>query len=165
MRLLGLDPGLAITGWGVIEVEGSRLAHVAHGTVVSSAAAPAPERLARLFDGLCDVIGHYRPERVAVEEVFLNRNPQSSLKLGQARGVALLAAGRAGLPVAELATRLVKKALTGTGAAEKAQVAFMVQRLLPTAGPVAADAADALAVAIAAAGLTGPPPFASHRAS
>lgn len=154
MRLLGLDPGLAVTGWGIIEADGSRLFHVAHGTVETRADTPSELRLARLFDGLADVIACHRPERAAIEEVFQNRNPQSTLKLGQARGVVLLAAGRAGLPVTELATRLVKKALTGTGAADKAQVAYMVQRLLPTAGPVAADAADALAVAIAAAGLT-----------
>ena len=154
MRLIGLDPGLAVTGWGVIEAEGSRLAHVAHGTIRTRAEHPVEARLAALHAGLADVIAAHAPGGAAVEEVFLNRNPQSTLKLGQARGVVLMAAGEAGLPVTEVAARLVKKALTGTGAADKAQVAFMVQRLLPGAGPVGADAADALAVAIAAAGLT-----------
>ncbi|WP_448580389.1 crossover junction endodeoxyribonuclease RuvC [Thermaurantiacus sp.] len=165
MRLIGLDPGLAVTGWGVIEAEGSRLAHVAHGTVETRADAQSEVRLARLFDGLAEVIARHRPDLAAIEEVFQNRNPQSTLKLGQARGVVLLAAGRAGLPVTELATRMIKKALTGTGAADKRQVAFMVQRLLPAAGPVAADAADALAVAIAAAGLTASASLATRRAS
>jgi crossover junction endodeoxyribonuclease RuvC len=164
VRLLGLDPGLAVTGWGVIEADGSRLAHVAHGTVETRADAESAARLARLFDGLADVIARHRPEHAAIEEVFQNRNPQSTLKLGQARGVVLLAAGRAGLPVTELATRMIKKALTGTGAADKAQVAYMVQRLLPAAGPVSADAADALAVAIAAAGLTASASLATRRA-
>jgi crossover junction endodeoxyribonuclease RuvC len=154
VRILGLDPGLAATGWGVIDASGSRLAHVAHGVVRTRAADPTERRLAALHQGLGAVIQAHAPGAAAIEEVFQNRNPQSTLKLGEARGVALLSAGLAGLPVTELATRLVKKTLTGTGAAEKAQVAFMVQRLLPTAGPVTADAADALAVAIAAAGLT-----------
>lgn len=151
VRLLGLDPGLARTGWGLIQVEGARLAHLAHGTITTRAADPLPVRLATLHRGLGDVLAAHPPDAVAVEEVFQNRNPQSTLKLGEARGIALLAAGLAGLPLHELAARFVKKALTGTGAAEKAQVAAMVQRLLPTAGPVTADAADALAVAIAAA--------------
>jgi crossover junction endodeoxyribonuclease RuvC len=162
VRILGLDPGLAVTGWGVIEAEGSRLAHVAHGIVRTRAEDPTERRLAAIHGGLADVIAGHRPDRAALEEIFLNRNPQSTLKLGQARGVALLAAGLAGLPVTEVAARLVKKALTGTGAAEKAQVAYMVQRLLPTAGPVVADAADALAVAIAAVGLTDAPRTASR---
>jgi crossover junction endodeoxyribonuclease RuvC len=154
VRLIGLDPGLAATGWGVIEANGTRLAHVAHGVVRTRPADPIERRLAQLHAGLRAVFIAHAPDAAAVEEVFQNRNPQSTLKLGEARGIALLAAGEAGLPVTELATRLVKKSLTGTGAADKAQVAFMVQRLLPAAGPVAADAADALAVAIAAAGLT-----------
>jgi crossover junction endodeoxyribonuclease RuvC len=153
VRLIGLDPGLAATGWGVIEASGSRLTHIAHGVVRTRPTDPIERRLAQLHAGLREVIRAHAPDAATIEEVFQNRNPQSTLKLGEARGIALLAAGEANLPVTELATRLVKKALTGTGAAEKAQVAFMVQRLLPTAGPVTADAADALAVAIAAAGL------------
>lgn len=151
-RLLGLDPGLARTGWGMVLVEGAQLAHLGHGVVTTRPADPLPVRLATLHAGLATVLAAHAPDAVAVEEVFQNRNPQSTLKLGEARGVALLAAGLAGLPVHELAARFVKKALTGTGAADKAQVAYMVGRLLPAAGPVAADAADALAVAIAAAG-------------
>ncbi len=153
LRLLGLDPGLARTGWGVVLAEGGRLAHLAHGVVATRPADPLAARLAMLHLGLAGVLATHRPDAVAVEEVFQNRNPQSTLRLGEARGVVLLAAGLAGLPVHELAARAVKKALTGTGAAEKAQVAYMVQRLLPAAGPVSADAADALAVAIAAAGM------------
>ncbi|WP_448581624.1 crossover junction endodeoxyribonuclease RuvC [Thermaurantiacus sp.] len=156
VRLLGLDPGLAQTGWGVILVEGARLGHVAHGVLATLTTDPLPQRLATLHCGLADVIAQHAPDAVAIEEVFQNRNPQSTLKLGEARGVALLAAGLAGLVVHEVAARFVKKALTGTGAAEKTQVAYMVQRLLPAAGAVAADAADALAVAIAAAGTLRP---------
>jgi crossover junction endodeoxyribonuclease RuvC len=151
VRLLGLDPGLARTGWGMILIEGARLGHVAHGVLATRATDPLPLRLAALHRGLSDIIARERPDAVAVEEVFQNRNPQSTLKLGEARGVVLLAAGLSGLFVHEVAARFVKKALTGTGAADKAQVAYMVQRLLPAAGPVATDAADALAVAIAAA--------------
>lgn len=152
LRLMGIDPGLARTGWGVVLVEGARLAHLAHGVVSTRPADTLAERLAALHHGLTAAIATHAPDAVAIEEVFQNRNPQSTLKLGEARGVALLAAGLAGIAVHEVAARFVKKALTGTGAADKAQVAYMVQRLLPAAGTVAADAADALAVAIAAAG-------------
>jgi crossover junction endodeoxyribonuclease RuvC len=150
-RILGLDPGLAATGWGLIEAEGNRLSHVAHGCVRTNAGEPLPARLAALAAGLAAVIAAYGPAEAAVEEVFVNRNGQSTLKLGQARGVVLLAVAR--LPVAEHATRLVKKALVGTGAAEKAQVAAMVARLLPGCGAIGEDEADALAVAIAHAHL------------
>ncbi len=154
MRLiLGLDPGLAATGWGVIVAEGNRLRHIAHGTVKTSATAPLAERLVALHDGLMTVIGEHGATEAAVEEVFVNANPQSTLKLGQARGVVLLCSARAGLPVAEYATRLVKKALTGVGSASKDQVQAMVERLLPGVKVVGADAADALAVAIAHAHL------------
>lgn len=151
IRILGLDPGLARTGWGLIGVEGSRIVHLAHGAVTTAAADPLPLRLKQLAEALADIVRGHAPDEAAVEEVFLNRNPQSTLKLGHARGVALLAVGH--LPVAEHATRLVKKALTGSGAAEKGQVAFMVARLLPGCGPLGADEADALAVAIAHAQL------------
>ncbi len=154
MRLiLGLDPGLAATGWGVIAAEGNRLRHIAHGIVKTPAAAPLPERLVMLHDGLMAVIAGHGVAEAAVEEVFINSNPQSTLKLGQARGVVLLCAARAGLPVAEYATRLVKKALTGVGSASKDQVQAMVERLLPGVKVAGADAADALAVAIAHAHL------------
>ena len=153
--ILGLDPGLAATGWGVIRAEGNRLSHLAHGTVKTPANAPLAERLGALYDGLMAVIGAHGAGEAAVEEVFVNVNPQSTLKLGQARGVVLLAASRAGLIVSEYSTRSVKKALTGTGAAQKQQVQAMVERLLPGVHVTGADAADALAVAITHAHLRG----------
>lgn len=158
MILLGLDPGLARTGWGVVEAVGNRLRHVAHGTVTTDAAMALPMRLLALHEGLRDVVARIAPDAAAVEEVFVNANPQSTLKLGQARGVVLLSV--AGLPVAEYAARLVKKALVGTGAADKVQVHAMVSRLLGVA-PAGADAADALAVAICHAHLRGAPGLAA----
>lgn len=155
MLILGLDPSLTCTGWGIVAKSGNRLTHVANGQVRTDPAATLPERLVALDRELTDVILAHRPDCAAVEEVFVNKNPQSTLKLGQARGVALLAAARAGLPVAEYATRLVKKAIVGTGAAEKAQVQAMLKVLLPGARIAGADAADALAVAIAHAHLLG----------
>jgi crossover junction endodeoxyribonuclease RuvC len=151
IRLLGVDPGLRATGWGVIDVDGPRLAWVAHGVIAPDPDAEMAERLAALATGLRDVISQYEPSASAVEEVFVNINPKSTLLLGQARGVALATLAGARLPVAEFATRKVKLAVVGTGGADKDQVAFMVRRLLPRAGAVAADAADALAVAICAA--------------
>jgi crossover junction endodeoxyribonuclease RuvC len=148
MIIIGLDPGLGCTGWGVIAAEGNRLSHVANGQVRTDPKLALPARLVRLDEALGLVIEQYQPAEAAVEEVFLNENPQSTLKLGQARGVILLAAARRGLNVGEYSARLVKKALVGTGAAEKAQIHFMVQRLLPAAKIAGADAADALAVAI-----------------
>ena len=153
VRILGLDPGLRRLGWGVIMCEGSRLSCVAHGTIAPDEKAPFASRLLHLFEALEAVIALHAPHEAAVEEVFVNMNPASTLKLGHARAAAMLAPARAGLPVAEYATRLVKKAVVGTGAADKAQVGFMVQRLLPTAGTMGADAADALAVAITHAHL------------
>ena len=148
MLIIGLDPGLACTGWGVVAKSGNRLAHVANGQVRTDPAAALAERLVTLDRELTDVLLRHRPDAGAVEEVFVNSNPQSTLKLGQARGVCLLALARAGLPVSEYATRLVKKALVGTGGAEKAQVHAMIQRLLPGVKIAGPDAADALAVAI-----------------
>ena len=148
MIILGLDPGLGCTGWGVIRAEGNRLSHIANGQVRTDARAPLAERLAKLHAALGEVVAEYRPGGAAVEEVFVNDNPQSTLKLGQARGVVLLAAAQAGVEVGEYAPRLVKKALVGTGAADKNQVHAMVQRLLPGAQIAGADASDALAVAI-----------------
>jgi crossover junction endodeoxyribonuclease RuvC len=148
MIIIGLDPGLACTGWGVIAAEGNRLSFIANGQVRTDPKAALPARLVRLDEELGRVIEEHAPGEAAVEEVFLNANPQSTLKLGQARGVVLLAAARRGLNVGEYAARLVKKAVVGTGGAEKAQVHAMVQRLLPTAKIAGADAADALAVAI-----------------
>lgn len=148
MIIVGLDPGLACTGWGLVAAEGNRLSHIANGQVRTDAKAPLPDRLVRLDETLAEVLERHRPGAAAVEEVFLNENPQSSLKLGQARGVVLLAAARRGIAVGEYAARLVKKAVVGTGGADKAQVHAMVQRLLPGAKIAGADAADALAVAI-----------------
>lgn len=149
MLIIGLDPGLGCTGWGVVAKSGSRLSHIANGQIRTDPKAGLAERLVTLDRELTDVILRHRPDRGAVEEVFVNANPQSTLKLGQARGVCLLALARAGLPVEEYATRLVKKALVGTGSAEKAQVQAMLKVLLPGVKLAGADAADALAVAIA----------------
>ena len=151
--ILGLDPSLSCTGWGLVRAEGSRLTHVANGEVPTHAKAPMAERLAHLSDAVAAVIAAHGPDRAAVEEVFLNKNPQSTLKLAQARGAVLAACGRAGLPVSEHAARLVKKAVVGTGGAEKRQVQAMLKVLLPGAQIEGADAADALAVAIADAHL------------
>jgi len=148
MIIIGLDPGLACTGWGVIAADGNRLSHVANGQVRTDAKEPLPARLVRLEQALGEVLDLHRPDTAAVEEVFLNENPQSTLKLGQARGVVLLAAARRGVDVGEYAARLVKKAVVGVGGADKAQVHAMVQRLLPGTKIAGADAADALAVAI-----------------
>ena len=148
MLIIGLDPGLGTTGGGIVAQSGSRLSHVANGQVKTDPNAPLAERLVTLDRELTDVILAHRPDTSAVEEVFVNSNPQSTLKLGQARGVCLLALARAGLPVAEYATRLVKKARVGTGRAEKAQVQAMLKVLLPGVKLAGADAADALAVAI-----------------
>jgi len=149
IRILGLDPGLRRTGWGVIEIEGARLTHVAHGVIVPRDTAPFSERLLALFEGISEVVALHAPHEAAVEETFMNNNAASALKLGHARAMALVVPARAGLPVAEYAATVVKKAVVGTGAADKTQVAFMIARLLPKAGPTTADAADALAVAIA----------------
>ena len=148
MLILGLDPSLSCTGWGVVRSEGARLSHVANGQIKTDAAAPMTERLAALQAGVAAVIAEHQPARAAAEEVFLNKNPQSTLKLAQARGAVLAACGAAGLAVNEHAARLVKKAVVGTGAAEKAQVQAMLKVLLPGAKLAGADAADALAVAI-----------------
>jgi crossover junction endodeoxyribonuclease RuvC len=147
-KILGMDPGLGTTGWGLIHADGNRLAHVANGQLKTDSAAPLPQRLAALGSELEALIAEHRPDAAAVEEVFVNVNPQSTLKLGQARGVVIMTAARSGLDVGEYAARLVKKAVVGTGGAEKAQVHAMVARLLPGAKIAGPDAADALAVAI-----------------
>jgi len=152
--ILGLDPSLSCTGWGVIRAEGSRIAHVANGQVPTDPKAPMAARLAGLQAALADVIAAHRPDRAAAEEVFVNKNPQSTLKLAQARGCVLAACGAAGLMVNEHAARLVKKAVVGTGGADKTQVQAMVKILLPGVQIAGADAADALAVAIADAHLS-----------
>ncbi|MBI1406378.1 MAG: crossover junction endodeoxyribonuclease RuvC [Caulobacter sp.] len=149
IRILGLDPGLRKTGWGVIAVDGARLSWVAHGVIAPDDKAPFSDRLLTLFEGVVSVIERYLPHEAAVEETFLNTNAQSTLKLGHARAAAMIAPARAGLIVAEYSAKEVKKSVVGTGGADKDQVAYMIARLLPTAGGPTADAADALAVAIA----------------
>lgn len=149
IRILGLDPGLRRTGWGMIVSEGSRLTHVAHGVIKPPEGAPFSERLLMLFEEISAVVAQHLPDEAAVEETFMNNNAASALKLGHARAMALVAPARAGLPVAEYAATVVKKAVVGTGSAGKDQVGFMIARLLPSAGKTSADAADALAVAIA----------------
>jgi len=148
MRILGLDPGLGTTGWGLIQADGNRLSHIANGQLRTDASEPLPKRLSHLASQLEALLVDHRPDAAAVEEIFVNKNPQSTLKLGQARGVALMIAARAGLDVGEYAPTLVKKAVVGTGGAEKVQVHAMVQRLLPGVQIAGPDAADALAVAI-----------------
>jgi crossover junction endodeoxyribonuclease RuvC len=148
LRVLGLDPGLRVSGWGIVDSEGARLRHVANGRVASDDKRSLPERLVQLYEGLCAVIEAYQPDAAAVEETFVNKNPASTLKLGVARGVVLLVPARAGLPVAEYAANAVKKSVVGVGHAAKEQIQMMVQRLLPGAVLAGPDAADALAVAI-----------------
>jgi crossover junction endodeoxyribonuclease RuvC len=149
IRILGIDPGLRNTGWGVVEASrGSRLTFIACGSLHTDAAASMGERLAQLQRGLAEIIARLAPHEAAVEETFVNRDPQSALKLGQARGVALAAPALAGLEVAEYAANLVKKSVVGNGHAEKDQVAMMVRVLLPASRAESKDAADALAVAI-----------------
>lgn len=148
MIILGLDPGLGTTGWGVIRKEGNRLSHIDNGEIETDAKLPLANRLVLLDEKLKAVIEHFQPNTAAVEEVFVNKNPQSTLKLGQARGVVLLAPARARVPVTEYAARLVKKSIVGTGKAEKEQIQAMLRVLLPGLKLAGPDAADALAVAI-----------------
>jgi crossover junction endodeoxyribonuclease RuvC len=147
-RLLGLDPGLRHTGWGIIDVDGNQLTAIASGTVSAEQSLAMPLRLQRIFRGISDVVAEYTPSECAIEETFVNRNPVSTLKLGHARAAAMLAAAEAGLLVSEYSPNAVKKAVVGAGHADKIQVSAMVNMLLPMARPETADAADALAVAI-----------------
>lgn len=147
MRLLGVDPGLRFTGWGVVDMDGNRLRHVANG-VVKSGSGELAQRLVRLHHGLQAVISEHRPDSAAVEETFVNRDGQATLKLGQARGIALLVPALAGLPVAEYAANSVKKSVVGYGHADKNQIGHMIGVLLPGALVESPDAADALAIAI-----------------
>ena len=155
MRVLGLDPGLRHTGWGVIDVAGNRLIYVADGVAHARADQPLAIRLVSLFRQVTSVVERFRPDEAAVEESFVNRNPASTLKLGVARGVVLLAPAERGLPVAEYSANLIKKAVVGAGHADKAQVQMMVRRILPGCVIAETDAADALAVAICHAHLAG----------
>jgi crossover junction endodeoxyribonuclease RuvC len=152
-RILGLDPGLRRTGWGVVVSEGSRLRWIAHGVISPPEAAPFSERLLFLLEAVGEVCTAYSCDEAAIEEVYVNMNPSSTLKLGHARAAVMLAPARCGLSVAEYSPNLIKKAVVGSGHADKGQIAFMVKRLLPAAGDVKTDAADALAVALTHAQL------------
>ena len=156
VRLLGIDPGLRFTGWGLLEADGNRLRHIADGVIATDSGHSVPDRLRVLHDALKALIAQYEPDEAAVEETYVNRNGAATLKLGYARGVALLVPALAGLPVAEYGAKHVKLSVVGTGGADKDQVGMMVRRLLPGASLKRADAADALAVAIC---------HAHHRAS
>ncbi|MEM1236122.1 MAG: crossover junction endodeoxyribonuclease RuvC [Pseudomonadota bacterium] len=147
MRVLGIDPGLRSMGWGVITAEGSRLSHVANGQCAGGSG-PLGDRLLRLFDQLSDVIAAHSPDAVAIEQTFVNKDGAGTLKLGQARGVAMVVAARAGLDIGEYAPNAVKKSVVGVGHADKRQVAHMVGMQLPGVHLSGPDAADALALAI-----------------
>ena len=151
IRILGIDPGLRKTGWGVVEQTGTRLSHIAHGVLSPDTDAPLAERLAHIHAGVTDLIRTYRPDLSGVEETLVNVNARSALMLGQARGAAMAALAGGLVPVMEFAPRRIKLAIVGTGSADKTQVAFMVARLLPQAGKMTTDAADALACAICTA--------------
>jgi len=148
VRILGIDPGLRRTGWGLIESSGPRLSFIAAGTIRPRENAALPDRLADLFAGLCDAIDQWTPGEAAVEQTFVNKDARATLKLGQARGIALLAPARAGISIAEYAPNAVKKSVVGSGHADKAQIRAMLGVLLPRATPDSDDAADALAIAI-----------------
>ena len=148
IRLLGIDPGLRRTGWGMIETSGNRLSFIASGTVTSDNRKSLAERLVELHDGLSSIVSQHDPMEAAVEHTFVNKDAGATLKLGQARGIALLVPSLAGLPVAEYAPNLVKKTVVGTGHAEKEQIRAMVKILMPKATFNSDDAADALAIAI-----------------
>jgi crossover junction endodeoxyribonuclease RuvC len=145
---MGIDPGSRMTGYGIIDMDGPRSRYIASGGIQTDSSRPLPERLKTIFEGMTEIVRLHRPAEVAVEQVFMHRNPDSALKLGQARGAAICAVVVAGLPVSEYAARAIKQAVVGSGAADKAQVQHMVALLLNLAAPPQADAADALAVAI-----------------
>jgi crossover junction endodeoxyribonuclease RuvC len=155
IRILGLDPGLSAMGWGVIVLEGTRLSHIEHGVIATKPALGLGLRLLALHRELTAVIARLAPQAIAVEQAFVARDPSAALKLGHARAVALLAAAEAGLEIAEYSPNHIKKCVVGAGHAGKDQVQFMVKRLLPACGVKQADAADALAAAIAHAHLSG----------
>ena len=148
VRIIGIDPGLRNTGWGVIEAEGTRLSYVADGSVHSDADAPLATRLLQIHTQLAEILQRYAPEEAAIEETFVNKDARATLKLGQARGAAMLAPALAGINVAEYAPNVVKKSVVGAGHAEKNQMKHMVKVLLPRAELNTADSIDALAIAI-----------------
>jgi crossover junction endodeoxyribonuclease RuvC len=148
IRILGIDPGLRRTGWGLITSEGNRLIYLACGSVATNEKLSLAERLVTIHDGLARIVDEFRPDEAAVEATFVNRDATATLKLGQARGIALLVPAKAGVMVAEYAPNLVKKTIVGAGHAEKAQIRLMIGVLLPKADPKSEDAADALAIAV-----------------
>ncbi|MFL5061700.1 MAG: crossover junction endodeoxyribonuclease RuvC [Xanthobacteraceae bacterium] len=148
IRILGIDPGLRRTGWGVVAIEGNRLSFLACGSLASDDKAALSLRLVSIHDGLQQVVAAHIPDEAAVEATFVNRDAAATLKLGQARGIAMLVPALAGLPVAEYAPNLVKKTIVGAGHCEKVQIRMMVKVLLPKADPQSDDAADALAIAV-----------------
>ena len=148
IRILGIDPGLRRTGWGIVAITGNRLSFLACGSLATDDKTSLAVRLLAIHDGLQRVVAEYRPEEAAVEATFVNRDASATLKLGQARGIAMLVPAIAGLPVAEYAPNLVKKTIVGAGHSEKMQIRMMVKVLLPKADPQGDDAADALAVAV-----------------
>src|SRR5882757_6635935 len=156
IRILGIDPGLRRTGWGMVAIEGNRLSFLACGSVASDDKAVLSLRLVSIHDGLQQVVAAHAPDEAAVEATFVNRDAAATLKLGQARGIALLVPAKAGVIVAEYAPNLVKKTIVGAGHAEKVQIRLMIGMLLPKADPQSEDAADALAIAVT---------HAHHRAS
>jgi crossover junction endodeoxyribonuclease RuvC len=156
IRILGIDPGLRRTGWGVIDVDGNRLAFVGCGSVNTDDRLALAERLVTIHEGLIRIVDDFRPDEAAVEATFVNKDAAATLKLGQARGIALLVPAKAGVAVAEYAPNLIKKTIVGSGHGEKAQIRMMISVLLPKADPASMDAADALAIAIT---------HAHHRAS
>src|SRR5439155_17298287 len=148
IRILGIDPGLRRTGWGMIACEGNRLIYVACGSVETNDKASLAERLVTIHDGLARIVDEFQPDEAAVEATFVNRDATATLKLGQARGIALLVPAKAGVAVAEYAPNLVKKTIVGAGHGDKAQIRMMIGVLLPKADPRSEDAADALAIAV-----------------
>jgi crossover junction endodeoxyribonuclease RuvC len=156
IRIIGIDPGLRRTGWGIVEADGVRLTYVASGLVTSDSEDSLAYRLRAIYEGLVEVMVNFRPQEAAVEETFVNKDARATLKLGQARGMALLAPAQKGLTVAEYPPNVIKKTVTGTGHGEKRQIAAMIGFLLPKARFESADEADALAIAIC---------HASHRQS
>lgn len=148
MRVMGIDPGSQVTGYGIIDKKGGALIHVDNGCLTTRKKTPLPERLKEIYNGLMDIIEKFRPEAIAIEEVFYAKNIASSIKLGESRGVALLAAAQHGIPIYEYSTRNVKQAITGYGQADKSQVQKMIQQLLKLPEVAQADASDALALAV-----------------
>jgi crossover junction endodeoxyribonuclease RuvC len=148
IRILGIDPGLRRTGWGVVEIAGNRLAFLACGSVTTRDRDSLAARLLTIYDGLMRILEEFRPDEAAVEATFVNKDATATLKLGQARGIAMVVPAKAGVPVAEYAPNLVKKSIVGVGHGDKTQVRMMIGVLLPRADPASDDAADALAIAV-----------------